>query len=283
MIKKYKYLNSVLTENKLSIALIYILNIIEELFGLFIPSAVGLLINTFISGKGYGHFVFLFTYIGWQGLATIRKVKDTQIFTQIFNQICLKMIKDAKPDLAELSLVNARIELIKQVISFIDTDFPFLVRSLVSIVGSAILLFYINPKLLLISIMIILPSFFLNYFYSKRISVITKTINNLYEKQVEILQTRNLSDIKEYFESLRFKSINKSNQEAYNFGIIEIFVMAMILTSVYVICQNEKMKIGDIVAGYSIILRFGYGFDFIPYITTKLVNVRDILVRLDKI
>lgn len=283
MVKNYKYLNSILKENKLPIALIYLINIFEEIFGLFIPSVVGLLINTFISGKGYGHFAFIFTYIGWQGLATIRKIKDTQIYTKIFNQICLKMIVDSKSNVSELSIINARIELIKQIISFIETDFPFFVRSLVSIIGSAILLFYINPKLLLISIIIIIPSFFFNYFYSKRIGKITLDINNQYEKQVKILQTNNLIRIKDYFENLRLKSINKSNQEAYNFGIIEIFVMVMIFTSVFVICQTEKTKIGDIVAGYGIILRFGYGFDFIPYITTKLVNVRDILVRLEKI
>jgi ABC transporter transmembrane region len=129
---------------------------------------------------------------------------------------------------------------------------------------------------------VVVPSIVFNYFYSKKIEKVTENVNSQYENQVDVIESRNYSLQKDYFEKLRFFNIKKSSLEAYNFGLIEVFVFLMILSSIYVICHTDKMNYGSIVASYGIILRFAYGFDFIPHTTTKLASLRDIIKRIDQ-
>jgi ABC-type bacteriocin/lantibiotic exporter with double-glycine peptidase domain len=269
-------------ENRKPILFIYALNIIEEIMYLLIPSSVGMLIDTFMQNKGYGIYAFIITYLGWQGIAVYRRIADTKTFTMIFNKECLRLIVNHQDREIDTAKINARVELMKQVVDFFERDFPFIIVSIVSIFGAAILLYFYNPKLLLISLFVVIPSILLNSIYSKKIEHVTEDVNNQYENQVNIIDGKNYALQKEYFEQLRLFNIKKSTLEAYNFGLIEVFVFLMIISSIYVICRTENMNYGSIVASYGIILRFAYGFDFIPHTTTKLASLRDILRRIDE-
>jgi ABC-type bacteriocin/lantibiotic exporter with double-glycine peptidase domain len=274
-------LKNIWSENKASISFIYGLNIVEEICYVLIPSAVGLLIDTFIEGKGLGIWAFAGAYLGWQGIATFRKIQDTIVFTRIFNETSLKVIRNHQEQGIETTKINARVELMKQVVEFFEIDLPFTANSLISISGSAILLYFYNPKLLLVSLMVVLPSFVFNYFYSKKIQKTTEKVNDLYEKQIDVIESGSENELVNYFKNLRRLNIRKSTLEAFNFGLLEVFVFGMIMASIYIICKTDNMNYGSIVASYGIILRFAYGFDFIPHITTKIATIRDIVSRLE--
>lgn len=282
MKKKYGILSNIWTENKYPISIIYGLNIIEEVFYLLIPSSVGLLIDTFVYNKGYGIFAFIVTYIGWQGTATYRKIRDTITFTKIFNQVAIKVINDHQQKDISTTKINARVELMKQVVQFFEEDLPFLVKSIISVLGSCILLYFYNYKLLFVSIIIIVPSLIINYFYSKKIVSATENINDQYEHQIDIIHNKSLNEQVLYFTQLREMNIKKSTLEAYNFGMLELFVFIMIISSIYVVCKTENLNYGSIVASYGIILRLAYGFDFIPHTTTRLATLKDISNRLNE-
>jgi ABC-type multidrug transport system fused ATPase/permease subunit len=282
MQNKYSVIKSIWRENRWAIGFIYLLNVIEETFYLLIPSSVGLLIDTFISNKGFGIWAFVITYIGWQGTATYRKIKDTITFTSLFNQFSLKVIENHKEKNIETTKTNARVELMKQVVAFFETDLPFMMNSLVSIIGSCILLYFYNAKLLIISVFIILPSLIINYFYSKKILLATRQVNDQYEKQIDVIENGTKEELNTYFTTIRKLNIRKSTLEALNFGLLEIFVFIVIISSIYIICKTDKMNYGSIVASYGIILRFAYGFDFMPHITTKLATLKDIANRMEE-
>jgi ABC-type bacteriocin/lantibiotic exporter with double-glycine peptidase domain len=283
MLFKSKLFSTIWQRNKASIGFIYFLNIVEEICYVLIPSAAGMLINTFIYGTGYGVWAFLGVYLGWQGIATLRKILDTITFTKVYNQVCLQTIEHHKEEGIEVSKINARIELLKQVVSFFEIDLPFMMNSVVSIIGSAILLYFYNPMLLIICLLIIFPSLFINYFFGKKMIKVSAQVNDQYEKQIDVITYQNMEGIKRYFEEVRQFNIRKSSLEAYNFGILELFVFTMIMASIYVICKTPNVNYGDIVASYGIILRFAYGFDFIPHITSKVASMKDIQNRLEEV
>jgi hypothetical protein len=56
----------------------------------------------------------------------------------------------------------------------------------------------------------------------------------------------------------------------------------MIFFSINTIYKTDNMEYGNIIASYGIILRFAYGFDFIPHITTKLAMLKDITNRMNE-
>jgi ABC-type multidrug transport system fused ATPase/permease subunit len=262
---------------------IYTLNVIEEIGYLLIPASAGALINTFITGKGWGVLIFVINYLVWQGMATLRRILDSVIFTRIYNDVVIKTIEHHQQEGIEVGAINARMELLKQVVTFFEGDLPFLINSIFMMFGAAGLLFFYNTNLMWVCIIIIVPSLILNYFFGKKMVKVTHLVNNAYEKQLEMISTGDLAVIKKYLESVRDLNVRKSSLEAYNFGGLEIFVFLMILTSLYIICLTPHISYGDIVATYGYILRFAYSFDFIPHLTERMATIRDIQKRLQAV
>ncbi len=277
---RFNILSLIWNENKYELNIILFINIIEEIFYLFIPSSVGLLIDYFVYGKGLGIYLFIFNYLGWQSISVYKKIYDTKIFSKIYNDLVLKIIEKRQKNKVSITKINARVELLKQIIDFFEIDFPFFVKSLIAIFGSLILLYMYNSKLLLVSIIIVIPSLLINFFYAKKIEIATHICNNQFEQQLEILENGDKTAQQVYFQELREYNIRKSTLEALNFGFLEIFVLLMILMSLFILCKTENLNYGSIIASYGIVLRLAYSFDFIPHLTTKIATLKDITNRI---
>ena len=123
----------------------------------------------------------------------------------------------------------------------------------------------------------------INYFFGKKMVQITEKVNDEFEKQLEVIEKEDVPTITEYFQKVRRLNIKKSNTEAYNFGVLELFSFSMITVSIYVMCQTPNVSYGDIVATYGYILRFAYSFDFIPHLTERVATMHDIQERLEEV
>jgi ABC-type bacteriocin/lantibiotic exporter with double-glycine peptidase domain len=283
MLFRSPLIRSIIQLHSLRLTLVYALNLLEELAYLLIPAAAGMLINSFLSGKGWGLVAFSVAYLGWQGTATLRRILDTYIFSLIYTQVVERTVAHHKEAEIDTGTINARIELLKTVVEFFEVDLPFLVKSLLTMFGAAALLFFYNSKLALVCIIIIVPSLILNYFFGRKMVLVTEKVNNAYEQQVDIIETKPLPEVQTYLQQVRRLNIQKSNLEAINFGLIEIFVFVMIVVSLYIICHTPHLNYGAIVATYGYILRFAYSFDFIPHLTARLATIRDVIGRLEKV
>ncbi len=279
----YTFYYTIWQKHKKQIIGVYLLNTIEELAYLLLPIAVGAMIDSFFYNKGNGLWLFLACYIAWQGMATLRKVMDTVVFTKMFSEISLEVLQNHKQKNIDTSRTTAHLELMKKVVHFFEEDVPFTIKSLVSIVGTCILLYSYNFKLMLVALLILLPSLFVNNYFSKKLQTASQNVHDQYEQQLSMVQSQSQAIQTKYFQDLRQKYIKKSNLEAANFGVIELFVLSMITISVYIVCKTNGMGYGSIVASYGLILRLAYGFDFIPHITSKWAELKDIAQRLNEL
>ncbi len=276
-------LSTIWKKYRLKILSLYPLYIVQELCYLFIPGAVGMLIDSFITDKGWGVLAFSIAYIGWQGSCVWSKILDTNIYTVIYNDIVFQTIEDHKEKDIHSSKINARIELLKGVVYFFENDVPYLLNSLINMTGSALLLALYNIKLAVMCVSLLIPAIIINYIFAKKMLKSATKINNEYEKQVDIIEVKDMDIIKKYFHNIGIINIQKSNYEAYNVGFIQIFVFLMIIISIYIICKTPDFSYGTIVSTYGYILRFAYSFDYIPHLTERIIQMRDIQKRLTNI
>jgi ABC-type multidrug transport system fused ATPase/permease subunit len=283
MFVKSKLLRNLMSTNRFSLGLVYGINLLETIFYLFIPAAAGYCIDHFIDKKFWGVWAFALAYIGWQALATVRKLIDSRVFTKIYTEMSIKTIEHHKENGIDDGKINARVELLKQVVLFFEQDFPFMLNSIIEMFGSAFLLYFYNPKILLVCIIIIIPSFVVNRIFSRRMGKASTDLNNEYEKQMDVIAEKRNRGLSDYFNLIRNLNIRKSNLEAYNFAMLELFVFAMIVSSLYIITQTPNIKYGEIVATYGYINRFAFSFDFIPHLTGKVATLGDINKRLEDV
>ena len=106
--------------------------------------------------------------------------------------------------------------------------------------------------------------------------------NDELEKQVDIITTGNSHLIRQHYDNLRKWQIRISDQEAWNFGVMEILVMVVIGLSLLITnnTSGAGMEAGSVIGIYSYIQRFVSGLDTIPYTVQRLSSLRDITNRI---
>ena len=100
---------------------------------------------------------------------------------------------------------------------------------------------------------------------------------------VDIISTGNNRLIGQHYDNLRKWQISISDQEAWNFGVMEILVMLVIGMSLLITNKSagSDIEAGSLIGIYSYIQRFVSGLDTIPYTVQRLSSLNDITRRIE--
>ncbi|HNR17438.1 MAG TPA: ABC transporter six-transmembrane domain-containing protein, partial [Chitinophagaceae bacterium] len=166
---------------------------------------------------------------------------------------------------------------------FLEFDLAYVVEAFYSIVGSLLLLFFYDTSVVLVCLGILLPVTGFSYLYGKKMRNLNRQKNDELEKQVDIISTGNSHLIRQHYDNLRKWQIRISDQEAWNFGIMEIMVMVVIGLALLITNKTAGAEIeaGSLIGIYSYIQRFVSGLDTIPYTVQRLSSLNDITRRIE--
>ena len=106
--------------------------------------------------------------------------------------------------------------------------------------------------------------------------------NDELEKQVDTIASYNEEKIKTHYTYLQKWQIKISDQQALNFGVMELFVLVLLGWALIISTQfnSDKLNAGQIISFYFYLLKFTSGLDTIPYITEKYASLKDITKRM---
>lgn len=172
----------------------------------------------------------------------------------------------------------------REFVDFLEYDLIYVIEAAYNIIGSLILLCFYDAKVVGICLAILLPVAALSFFYGRRMKKLNQSRNDELEKQVDIIGSGNPLAIRRHYNKLRLWQIKISDQEAWNFGLMEIMVMAVIACSLYItswITHTEEIAAGSLIGIYNYILKFVGGLDTIPYTVQRLTNLTDITHRME--
>lgn len=172
----------------------------------------------------------------------------------------------------------------REFIDFLEFDLNYVVEAGYNIAGSLIMLFFYDKMVVVICLAILIPVMVISYFYGKRMKRLNQLKNDELEKQVEVISTRNTKKINLHYANLRKWQIKISDKEAWNFGVMELMVLVVIITSLLITTGNrwqEGFLAGDIIGIYNYILKFVGGLDTIPYTVQRLSSLKDITRRVE--
>ena len=121
-----------------------------------------------------------------------------------------------------------------------------------------------------------------SYSYGRRMRKLNRLKNDELEKQVDVISSGNGHLIRQHYDNLRKWQVRISDQEAWNFGIMELLVMVVIGLSLLITnkTMGAEMEAGSLIGIYSYIQRFVSGMDTIPYTVQRLSGLKDILHRM---
>lgn len=279
---RFAVLKQIMLQHRNRLVLTYILFSLEMLGNLLRPFFLGVAINDLIKGSYQGLILLSSVHLGWLLIGTIRHRLDTRTYSAIYTSLVTKFLA-RRYNKSDVSKLSAHSNLAREFVDFLEYDLIYIIEALYSIFGSLILLFFYDTSVVLVCLSILLPVVAISYLYGKRMKMLNKQKNDELEKQVDVITTGNTHLIKQHYDNLRKWQIRISDQEAWNFGLMEILVMVVIGVSLLITNKTAGAGIeaGSLVGIYSYIQRFVSGLDTIPYTVQRLSSLNDITRRIE--
>lgn len=274
-------LKSILLKHRRQLLLTNFLFALEMLGPLLRPFFLGVAVNDLIVHHYRGLLWLGGSQILWLVVATIRHRYDTRTYTAVYNSLLRRMMTKVKT--AALSKLSAHANLAREAVDFLQFDVNYVIEAVYNLLGSLLLLFVYEKKLVLFCLVMLIPVALVSYPYGKRMKYLNRAKNDELERQVEVMDTRNKQAIETHFDRLRAWQIKISDGEAFNFGVMEILVLVVIVASLLLTVNDQTSTVmaGDLIGIYNYVLKFVSGLDTIPYTVQRVASLRDILQRVE--
>jgi ABC-type multidrug transport system fused ATPase/permease subunit len=269
-------------QHRLRLVLTYILFSIEMLGNLLRPLFLGIAVNDLMKSSYRGLILLSVVHFGWLLIGMIRHRLDTRTYSAIYTSLVTKFLA-RRYNKTDVSKLSAHSTLAREFVDFLEFDLVYVIEAVYSILGSLVLLFFYDTSVVLVCLGMLLPVIGFSWLYGKRMNRLNKQKNDELEKQVDIISTGNNHLIKQHYDNLRQWQVRISDQEAWNFGIMEIMVMVVIGLSLLITNKTtgSAIEAGSLIGIYSYIQRFVSGLDTIPYTVQRLSSLSDITRRIE--
>lgn len=258
----------------------YFLTIIENLFELLYPWAVGIAINGLLQGK---YITLLPLFSAWLAhiiTGLFRQVYDTKVFTKIYTKLVTSVILGQDRRGVNTSRIVARSYLSRELVDFFERDMPNLITALFGFFGALIMLFIYDFYIGVYCTALLIPLIVINIFYSRRSRCLNSQLNDRLEQEVDILSNRQENAIVNHYGSLRKWRIRLSNAEAKNWGTIQFMVMGIAVAVLLRTVKLPGINTGEIYAIISYFFSYLESLDKIPFLVQQFSRLEDIGERI---
>lgn len=279
---RFLVLKGLIKKHRSQLLLTYALFCAEMLGALLRPFFLGEAINGLLKGSYNGLVVLCMVHICWSIIGTIRHMYDTRAYSAIYVSLVTKLLSRRRHK-SDISKLSAHSTLAREFIDFLEFDLVYIVEAAFNLVGSLVLLCFYDSSIVVMCLSILLPVVGISFFYGKKMKRLNKYKNDELEQQVDIISAGDKTALKKHYNNLRKWQIRISDQEALNFGFMEILVMLVIGVSLLITYKISGTAIlaGNLVGIYTYVLKFVSGLDTIPYTVQRLTSLSDITKRIE--
>jgi ABC-type multidrug transport system fused ATPase/permease subunit len=279
---RFQILKSLMNKHRSQLVLTYILFSLEMLGGLLRPLFLGIAINDLMKHSYQGLILLSVAHIITLSVGTLRHMYDTRTYSAIYVSLVTKFLSRRiyKKDVSKLS---AHSTLAREFVDFLEFDLVYVIEAAYNIFGSLILMFFYDASVVLLCLAILLPVIGISYKYGKKMNRLNKLKNDELEHQVDVITNGNAAALKEHYNNLRRWQIKTSDQEAFNFGLMEFLVMIVLGASLLLTYKTSGTAIlaGNVVGIFFYVTNFAKGLETIPYTVQRISSLTDITRRIE--
>ena len=276
----FKTLKSIATEHNKRLILTFALVLAENGLFLAYPIFAGFAINAIMQGNTSNALIYaLFVLIAWL-VGAIRRRVDTQVFANIYAKLAVNVIMNEKQNAKDDSAIIARVALSREFVNFFETHFPMFFTSVISIIGSAFMLIFVEPKVAVACFAVM--TFFLIFLprYIKKNDDLYLRLNDRLEKEAKVIGVFNKSTLNRHYDVVSKFRIAISNREAMSYFIIGISASLLFLVAIIVL-SSQQTNAGNIYSVMTYIWNFVISLDDSPKLIEEFSNLKDIGKRID--
>lgn len=260
----------------------YILFSLEMLGGLLRPFFLGMAINDLMKGSYEGLIFLSAAHFLTLSVGTLRHMYDTRTYSAIYVSLVTKFLS-RRIYQKDVSKLSAHSTLAREFVDFLEFDLVYVIEAAYNILGSLVLMFFYDAKVVMLCLAVLVPVVLTSKLYGKKMKQLNRSKNDELENQVDVISHGNTRELKKHYNSLRFWQIKISDQEAFNYGFMELLVMVVLGTSLLLTYKTSGTAIlaGNVVGIFFYVTNFAKGLETIPYMVQRLTSLSDITRRIE--
>jgi ABC-type multidrug transport system fused ATPase/permease subunit len=281
-VSRFTLIKKLVIQHKSQLLLTYLLFSLEMLGSLMRPYFLGEAVNDLIKGSYRGLIILSVIHLLWIVVGVLRHRYDTRTYSAIYTSLVTRFLT-RKIQQSDVSKLTAHATLAREFIDFLEYDLVYIVEAGYNLIGSIILLYFYEWRVVGICLGILIPVMLVSYSYGKKMKVLNQAKNDELENQVDVISEGDEKAINLHFFNLRKWQVRISDQDAWNFGIMELMVLVVITFSLHIthITSGPTLLAGSLIGIYNYILKFVAGLDTIPYTVQRISSLSDITRRIE--
>ena len=263
------------------IAFTYALTVIEDLLELSYPWATGLAINGLLAQDYRMIAPVMIAWVLHTAIGCGRQMYDTRLYTEVYNTVVVDTVLRQRQSGIEHTKVAARSAMSREFVTFFEKDMPVVLNTLVSIVGSAAVLFYYDLVIGAIAALLFIPVAIINRSYMRRSLMLNEGLNNQLEHEVRVVEAAQEGAVTSHFAEVRAWRVKLSDADALNWTAIELLSILVFLLVLLRVTYMPNVDVGTIFAIFVYVWRLMEKLDLMPQIVQQLMRLKDIRRRIE--
>jgi ABC transporter transmembrane region len=268
-------LRTIFRKHRGPIALTYSLFVLENALTTAHPFALGLAIDGLI-GRSYGGLaVFAALQTGHLLIGMSRRAYDTRMFSRIQAELATRLVIDQRRRNVEVTRIAARSALSREFADFFEHYVPVVIQTVFLMVGGLTILAAYDKMTVVLCVALVVPAGFLNIAYARRTLTLSGQLHDVLEREVDVIHRGQPREIHGHYADIARQQVHLSDSEALNFGMMDLFVTAVIAASLARCCGTTATP-GEIMAVLRYVWMFVDGLYGLPYLIQQTSRLRDI-------
>lgn len=274
-------LGNLVSNNKVTVATNVFITTIEIALMALIPLFIGFTIDDLMAGQTNALMNLVVVLVALVFVSVGRRLYDTRAYGTIRVGV-QQHIAENKAKLA-ISVLNARIEMARELVDFLEQNVPEILNAVVQFVVSLIVLYFLNPMLALAALISAVAMVLIYVLFHQRFYSLNGMHNKQSEKQVTILESANLAKLKQHFSRLKQFEIKLSDSEAILYGSVFLVLVAMVVFNLWYSATTMEISAGTIFSIVSYSWEFVEAAIVLPVTLQSMTRLSEITRRINSV
>jgi ABC-type multidrug transport system fused ATPase/permease subunit len=214
------------------------------------------------------------------GIGTLRRAVDPKIFLNIYTKIATEVSEFSIQKNLSVSKTTIRAELSQQYIGFLQYRIPEILENIIAIGGAIIALYFFDWMISLTCFCIIVPLYFTNRLYSRRVSVLQKQYHDKFEDIYDVFAKKDSEFVKDYYTTIAQPQRKIANWGAFNFGIMRVTLLIIFLVVLYIAIDLDDFSAGELYSIVAYLWTFVTATEYLPELMESWTSLKDISRRM---
>ncbi len=251
--------------------------LLEAVGWLLFPLVIGRAIDGVIGESWRGLWELAGLGIATVGINIARRVCDSRAYAKVYVRLSEELV--ARQAVVTVSAKTARLGMLREVVEFFENSLPTLVSSVLGLVGTVLILWALSFPIFLGCIGVAAVAAAVYGFTGRFTTRYNEAFNNEYERRVEVVESGVPRRVGRHVRRMMRWNIKLSDLEAANFGIVWVFMVALLVFSVSASVQ-EAAEYGTVFAVVMYVFQFMESVAMLPLYYQEWLRLREITRRL---